>query len=112
MAFDYIAQLNSLDASVFNGELLSQHLKEFREYILRWQRAVEKYETCGGTMEENVEKLSDHNPWAGIRCIIHEYSSRVCERGTKGCVVEHTVIDHARAEQSLRRRRRAPEVKK
>lgn len=31
--------------------------------------------SCGGTMDSY--------------CMIEAYSSRVCERGTKGCVVEH-----------------------
>ena len=82
---------------------------EFLESVNRYIHESKVPVSCGGTMEE--EKLSDPNPWAGIRCIIHEYSSRVCEKGTKGCVIDHrSNINIDQAEHSLRRRKRAPET--
>ena len=44
MGFDYSDQLDSLDASVFSGELLLTHLEEFKGYLARWQKAVEEHE--------------------------------------------------------------------
>jgi hypothetical protein len=40
----YDEEMDALDAAVFNGELLITHLKEFKEYLARWQQAVEREE--------------------------------------------------------------------
>ncbi len=40
----YDEDMDALDASVFSGELLITHLEEFKEYLARWQRAVEEQE--------------------------------------------------------------------
>jgi hypothetical protein len=43
---NYSEQLDALDASVFSGEILYTNLEEFKEYLARWQRAVESHETA------------------------------------------------------------------
>ncbi len=43
MREDYSDQLDSLDASVFTGELLYTNMEEFEDYLKRWQRALESH---------------------------------------------------------------------
>jgi len=40
--------INSMDASVFSGDMLHTHLQEFEDYIARWQRAIktQKQHNC------------------------------------------------------------------
>ena len=42
----YAQQMDELDASVFSGELLLTNLTEFKDYLSRWQRAVEEQEAA------------------------------------------------------------------
>ena len=38
-------EMEEMDAAVFSGDMLFTHLAEFKEYLARWQRAVEEHET-------------------------------------------------------------------
>jgi hypothetical protein len=40
---DYSDDLDSLDASVFNGEILVTHLDEFQDYLTRWQKQIDDH---------------------------------------------------------------------
>lgn len=39
----YSDELDSLDASVFSGEILFTNLDEFQYYITRWQKAIDEH---------------------------------------------------------------------
>ena len=43
-ANNYSEDLDSIDASVFSGELLIYNLEEFKEYVERWSRAIQEHE--------------------------------------------------------------------
>ncbi len=59
----YRDELDSIDASVFTGELLFENLDEFQGYLTRWQKAVDdhkKYmneEFDGEDDEEDEEEV-------------------------------------------------------
>lgn len=47
MKVEYSDLLDSVDASVFSGELLFTNLTEFEDYLERWLRAVKEHkELC------------------------------------------------------------------
>ncbi len=39
----YSDELDSLDASVFSGEILFTNLEEFQYYVSRWQVAIDEH---------------------------------------------------------------------
>jgi hypothetical protein len=40
--------MDELDAGVFSGDLLFTDLEAFKEYVARWQRAINNHEKCLG----------------------------------------------------------------
>lgn len=78
MGFDYSEQLDSLDASVFSGELLITHLNEFKHLLERWGRAVAEQEshTTGGRNDTIYIELQDmiEGVSGGVADIIRPYS--------------------------------------
>ena len=42
---DYLEECETIDASVFSGEMLCpNNIESFKMYVARWQRAIEKNE--------------------------------------------------------------------
>jgi len=52
---DYSEDLDNLDASVFNGEILFTHLEEFQRMLTRWQKQVDDHITFYGDVAEEEE---------------------------------------------------------
>ena len=50
---DYSKDLDSIDASVFSGEMLLVNFEEFKYYVSRWQRAIDEHEEA---MEQDNDK--------------------------------------------------------
>lgn len=50
MDTQYSDEMDTLDASIFSGELLETNLDELKEYMGRWQRAIDAHEKA---MEED-----------------------------------------------------------
>ncbi len=46
----YYEEMDTVDASVFSGELLHTHLDVFEVYVSRWQRAIDSHKA---SMEED-----------------------------------------------------------
>jgi len=51
---------DNLDASVFSGDAFQDRksIKEFREYMARWERGLKEHE---GTLDEIEKEKSDEN---------------------------------------------------
>jgi len=47
----YSEELDTVDASIFSGEMLETNLEELKDYVGRWQRAIDAHEKA---MEEKV----------------------------------------------------------
>ena len=50
MDAQYSDEMDTLDASIFSGELLMTNLDELKDYVGRWQRAIISHEKA---MEED-----------------------------------------------------------
>ena len=52
----YLDFLENVDASVFSGELLETNLEEFREYVARWNRAIESQDKLNKERKDEEER--------------------------------------------------------
>jgi len=53
----------AVDASVFSSDMLHTDLAEFKEYLGRWNKAVQEHEESLTEEEKEIDQLRHENKW-------------------------------------------------
>ena len=58
----YSHQLDALDASVFTGEMLQTNFEEFKNYVERWQREIDRHDQALARERNKILiEITDHS---------------------------------------------------